>query len=104
LRLRRTVRPAALVVLRRSVKPGAQFKPLRVVLYELLLRNSNKPALTRYFAGNSAIGILAASVGADRFARRRSQRWLIIAGFITTRPAPAKQPPMTAASTSGRLA
>jgi MFS family permease len=29
-------------------------------------------------------GILAASAGADRFARRHSQRWLIIAGFTTT--------------------
>jgi MFS family permease len=30
------------------------------------------------------IGILAASVGAGRFARRHPQRWLIIAGFLTT--------------------
>jgi MFS family permease len=30
------------------------------------------------------IGILAASAGADRFARRHPQRWLIIAGFLTT--------------------
>jgi MFS family permease len=30
------------------------------------------------------IGILAASVGADRFARRHPQRWLIIAGFLIT--------------------
>jgi MFS family permease len=29
-------------------------------------------------------GILAASAGADRFARRHPQRWLIIAGFLTT--------------------
>ena len=28
------------------------------------------------------IGILVASAGADRFARRREQRWLIIAGFL----------------------
>jgi predicted MFS family arabinose efflux permease len=30
------------------------------------------------------IGILVASAGADRFARRRQQRWLIIAGFLIT--------------------
>src|SRR5262252_7687448 len=30
------------------------------------------------------IGILVASAGADRFARRREQRWLIIAGFLLT--------------------
>jgi len=30
------------------------------------------------------IGILAASAGADRFARRHPQRWLIIAGFLVT--------------------
>ena len=30
------------------------------------------------------IGILAASAGADRFARRHPQRWLIITGFLTT--------------------
>ncbi len=32
----------------------------------------------------ATVGILAASAGAGRFARRHSQRWLIIAGFITT--------------------
>jgi MFS family permease len=32
----------------------------------------------------ATIGILAASAGADRFARRYSQRWLIIAGFTIT--------------------
>jgi MFS family permease len=32
----------------------------------------------------ATIGILAASAGAGRFARRHSQRWLIIAGFATT--------------------
>ncbi len=32
----------------------------------------------------ATIGILGASVGADRFARRHSQRWLIIAGFLVT--------------------
>jgi len=32
----------------------------------------------------ATIGILAASAGADRFARRHPQRWLIIAGFLTT--------------------
>ena len=32
----------------------------------------------------ATIGILAASAGADRFARRHSQRWLIIAGFLIT--------------------
>ena len=32
----------------------------------------------------ATIGILAASVGADRFARRHPQRWLIIAGFLST--------------------
>jgi MFS family permease len=30
------------------------------------------------------IGILIASAGADRFARRHPQRWLIIAGFLIT--------------------
>jgi Na+/melibiose symporter-like transporter len=30
----------------------------------------------------ATIGILAASAGADRFARRHSQRWLIIFGFL----------------------
>src|SRR5262249_2584463 len=32
----------------------------------------------------ATFGILAASAGADRFARRHPQRWLIIAGFLTT--------------------
>jgi MFS family permease len=32
----------------------------------------------------ATIGILAASAGADRFARRHSQRWLIITGFLAT--------------------
>jgi MFS family permease len=32
----------------------------------------------------ATIGILAASAGADRFARRHSQRWLIVAGFLGT--------------------
>jgi MFS family permease len=32
----------------------------------------------------ATIGILAASAGADRFARRHPQRWLIIAGFLIT--------------------
>jgi MFS family permease len=32
----------------------------------------------------ATIGILATSAGADRFARRHPQRWLIIAGFATT--------------------
>jgi MFS family permease len=32
----------------------------------------------------ATVGILAASAGADRFARRHPQRWLIIAGFLTT--------------------
>jgi MFS family permease len=32
----------------------------------------------------ATIGILAASAAADRFARRHSQRWLIIAGFVIT--------------------
>jgi MFS family permease len=32
----------------------------------------------------ATIGILAASAGADRFARRHPQRWLIIAGFVIT--------------------
>ena len=32
----------------------------------------------------ATIGILAASAGADRFARRHPQRWLIIAGFLAT--------------------
>ena len=32
----------------------------------------------------ATIGILATSAGADRFARRHPQRWLIIAGFLAT--------------------
>src|SRR6516162_5473974 len=32
----------------------------------------------------ATFGILLASAGADRFARRRPQRWLIIAGFLST--------------------
>jgi MFS family permease len=32
----------------------------------------------------ATIGILVASAGADRFARRHPQRWLIIAGFLIT--------------------
>jgi MFS family permease len=32
----------------------------------------------------ATFGILAASAGADRFARRHPQRWLIIAGFLIT--------------------
>jgi MFS family permease len=32
----------------------------------------------------ATIGVLAASAGADRFARRHTQRWLIIAGFLST--------------------
>jgi MFS family permease len=32
----------------------------------------------------ATVGILAASAGADRFARRHPQRWLIIAGFLIT--------------------
>jgi MFS family permease len=32
----------------------------------------------------ATIGILVASAGADRFARRHPQRWLIIAGFLAT--------------------
>jgi MFS family permease len=32
----------------------------------------------------ATLGILATSAGADRFARRHPQRWLIIAGFATT--------------------
>ena len=32
----------------------------------------------------ATIGILGASAGADRFARRHPQRWLIIAGFLVT--------------------
>jgi MFS family permease len=32
----------------------------------------------------ATIGILAASAGAERFARRHPQRWLIIAGFLVT--------------------
>jgi MFS family permease len=34
----------------------------------------------------ATIGILAASVGADRFARRHPQRWLIVVGFLVTAP------------------
>src|SRR5271169_2778441 len=32
----------------------------------------------------ATVGILAASAGADRFARRHPQRWLIVAGFLAT--------------------
>jgi MFS family permease len=32
----------------------------------------------------ATIGILATSAGADRFARRHPQRWLIVAGFLAT--------------------
>ena len=32
----------------------------------------------------ATVGLLAASAGADRFARRHPQRWLIIAGFMVT--------------------
>jgi MFS family permease len=32
----------------------------------------------------ATVGILAASAGADRFARRHPQRWLIIVGFLAT--------------------
>jgi hypothetical protein len=32
----------------------------------------------------ATIGILVTSAGAERFARRHPQRWLIIAGFATT--------------------
>jgi MFS family permease len=32
----------------------------------------------------ATIGILAASAAADRFARRHSQRWLIVSGFLVT--------------------
>src|SRR5260370_22307148 len=32
----------------------------------------------------ATLGILVASAGADRFARRNPQRWLIIAGFAVT--------------------
>jgi MFS family permease len=32
----------------------------------------------------ATVGLLAASAGADRFARRHPQRWLIIAGFVVT--------------------
>jgi predicted MFS family arabinose efflux permease len=32
----------------------------------------------------ATVGLLAASAGADRFARRHTQRWLIIVGFLAT--------------------
>ena len=46
--------------------------------------NDYSPIQTGLLLTPATIGILAASAGADRFARRHPQRWLIIAGFLTT--------------------
>jgi MFS family permease len=40
--------------------------------------------LARLMLTPAAIGILATSASADRFARRHPQQWLIIAGFLAT--------------------
>jgi predicted MFS family arabinose efflux permease len=48
----------------------------------------------------ATIGILAASAAADRFARRHSQRWLIIAGFVITAVGMALLPILVRANSS----
>ena len=44
--------------------------------------NHYNPIQTGLMLTPATIGILAASAGADRFARRHPQRWLIMAGFV----------------------
>ena len=46
--------------------------------------NRYSPIQTGLILTPATIGILAASAAAGRFARRHPQRWLIIAGFLTT--------------------
>jgi MFS family permease len=46
--------------------------------------NHYNPIQTGLILTPATIGILAASAGAARFARRHPQRWLIIAGFLVT--------------------
>jgi MFS family permease len=46
--------------------------------------NHYSPIQTGLMLTPATIGILAASAAAGRFARRHPQRWLIIAGFLTT--------------------
>jgi MFS family permease len=48
----------------------------------------------------ATIGILAAAAAADRFARRHSQRWLIIAGFVITTVGMALLPALVRAHSS----
>lgn len=48
----------------------------------------------------ATIGILAASAAADRFARRHTQRWLIIAGFVLTAIGMALLPALVRAHSS----
>jgi MFS family permease len=57
------------------------FFVVSVYLQEVWKYDAIKTGLTLTPA---TIGILAASAGADRFARRHPQRWLIIAGFLVT--------------------
>jgi MFS family permease len=57
------------------------FFAVSVYLQEVWKYNAIKTGL---ILTPGTIGILVASAGADRFARRHPQRWLIIAGFLTT--------------------
>jgi len=57
------------------------FFVVSVYLQEVWKYNAIKTGLVLTPA---TIGILATSAGADRFARRHPQRWLIIAGFLAT--------------------
>ncbi len=57
------------------------FFVISVYLQEVWKYNAIKTGLV---LTPGTIGILAASAGADRFARRHPQRWLIIAGFLVT--------------------
>ena len=57
------------------------FFVVSVYLQEVWKYNAIKTGLVLTPA---TIGILVASAGADRFARRHPQRWLIIAGFLVT--------------------
>jgi MFS family permease len=57
------------------------FFVVSVYLQEVWKYNAIKTGLVLTPA---TIGILAAAAGADRFARRHPQRWLIIAGFLAT--------------------
>jgi MFS family permease len=57
------------------------FFAVSVYLQEVWKYNAIKTGLV---LTPGTIGILVASAGADRFARRHAQRWLIIAGFLIT--------------------